>query len=141
MIIFSGRGEAGEEGKFFDISGPVERWNQKFKMQGLEYLIRWKDMEQSPDFDQTVLTALQSILDQILSEGSPADLINVVIDHAALDNPIYCPFSHQDKLNALKILLLIKKVQQSKKELNFDSGLRLTFTRLSMPQGGRPGQK
>ena len=98
-------------------------------------------MQQSPDIDETVLMALQDILDQIHSEGAPTDMVNVEINHAALENPIYIPFSRLEKINALKILLMIKKVQQSKKELNFDSGLQLKFKRISMPQGGRPGQK
>ena len=50
---------------FFDILGPVEEWNKKFRVHHMAYQIRWNDMQQSPDLEETILTALQTILDQV----------------------------------------------------------------------------
>ena len=98
-------------------------------------------MEECPDLEETVLTALQHILDQIYAEGNDGDLVNIRIDHDALDTPIHVGFSPRRKLTALRILMEIKRRQQSKKNLKFDSGLRLTFQRIHLPTGGRPAQK
>ena len=97
-------------------------------------------MEQSPDIDQTVLSALQQIFDRVFAEGSPGDWVRVQVDHDALDTPIKLGFSPQKKINALKLLLQVKKVQQSKRDVDFNSGMRITFTRIRMHQGGRPRQ-
>ena len=126
---------------FFDLSKPFETFNQKFKLQAKTYVVHWKEMEDSPDINATVIAALQTILDKIYDEGRPNDLVNVSIDHEALEHPIHIGYSRQEKLTALKIALQMKKVQQSKRSLNFESGLRLTFSRIKLPTGGLRSQK
>ena len=125
-------------GLFYELHGPQEIENKKFGVKASEYVVEWRDMEECPDLDETVLKAVQEVVDRVFSEGSEEDLVNVKIDHAALDTPAFIGFSPQRKLTAEKILLLVKKIQQSKRDLNFDSGLRITLTRIRMPKGGRP---
>ncbi len=122
--------------RHYEIFGPQEIENRKFNMKASEYFVRWKNMEQSPDLEETVLSALEEILERLYSEGAPTDMVNVRIDHESLDNPIYIGYSQRQKLTAQKILLMIKKVQQSKKMLRFDSDLRITFSRIRLPEGG-----
>lgn len=105
------------------------------------YFIEWKDMDKSPDIDATVIAAIQVALDKVYADGHSNDLVNVQVDHPALDHPIHIGYSKTEKLNAINITLQIKKTQQSKRDLNFESGLRLTFGRISLPKGGRPSEK
>ena len=107
--------------------------NKKFRLQETPYIINWKDMPQTTNIGEVVQTAIQDVLDEIFAEGRPNDVVNVMIDHDALETPIPLPFTKQEKLTANKIIRQIQKVQQSRRELAFDSALRLTFARMRRP--------
>ena len=49
-------------------------------------------------------------------------------------------FTLKDKLTAQKILRMIGKVQQSKRDLNFDQDLKVKITCIQLPRGGKLGQ-
>ena len=116
------------------MSKGIGQINKKFGLKATPYTIEWKDLDQHrPYIDELVQTAIQDVLDDIFAEGRPNDLVNVMIDHDALVTPIPIPFSKQEKLTAHKIVLQIKKVQQSRRELDFDSMLRFKFTRMRRP--------
>ena len=119
--------------RFYKIHGPRETENKKFDIKVSEYVVEWGDLDECPDLAQPVLKSVREVVARFLSEGSAADLVNVEIDHAALDTPAFIGFSHQRKLTAEKILLLlVNKMQQSKRDLNFDSGLHITLTRIRL---------
>ena len=49
-------------------------------------------------------------------------------------------FTQQGKLTSEKILRMVGKVQQSKRDLNFDQDLNVRITRIRLPRGGKLGK-
>ena len=138
-LLFLGEGEKNID-EFYELLGPAEGENKKFGIKTTEYQIRWNKMNNSPYFEKTVESAIAEILSRIYAEGKRGDQVGVTIIHPALGNPILIRYSPQEKLTADKIMKCIWRVQQSKKELNFDETLFLKFSRIRAPVGGRPRQ-
>ena len=113
----------------------------KFLQETISYQIRWHNIEKSPNYEQTVMTALTEIVKKICDDGKPEDMLSCVIDHPALDNSINIPYCPQNQFTASKLRYEIYRRQQSKKEFNFDSKMDMIFTRSVVPIGGRPMQK
>ncbi len=57
------------------------------------------------------------------------------IDHPALDHEILIRFGDQSETTTDAIMDVISSVQQSKKELDFDTGMCVKITRITPPQG------
>jgi hypothetical protein len=126
---------------YYTIRGPVETEHKKFGLKGNCFSLTWRNLQEAPDLETVVLEAFQDLIDQAF-EGTtdPNDLVNVQIDHPALDTPIYIGFSPREKLTPNRLLLLVQSVQQSKRDLRFDSKMHVRFTRIQFPRGGKGGR-
>ena len=107
----------------------MEQTNQKFKLTMTVYVIEWKDMAQAPNIEETILAALQSVLDHVYADGHPQDLVNIEIYHPVLLRSIGAPFAKLESLTADKIADII---EEEDADLDFNSDLRLTFKRLDL---------
>ena len=99
-------------------------------------------MQASPSTNQTIYTGISKILQKVIDDGQPEDMIGCSVDHPALDVPITITYSKQEKMTAKKIANLIATAATSSHGILIDNAaLRITFTRLKAPIGGRPGQR
>ena len=113
-------------------------------------------MDKCPDVEETALNGFQELIDQTekdgevqnlfyfltnksVFQGMPDDDLQMLINHPALDEPIPIPRTSRQQLTAHKIVNVIKRVQQSKRELNFDQHMDVKLTRIHKHKGGRNG--
>ena len=111
-------------------------------METCEYKLQWIDIEDSPSNRQTIHTGISKILQKVVDDGQPEDMIGCSVDHPALDVPITIAYSKQEKMTANKIANLITNAATSSHGILIDNAaLSITFTRMRAPIGGRPGQR
>jgi hypothetical protein len=113
---------------FFEVIGPEVQENKKFGLKTFDYLIKWKEVEKSPDVDETVLAAMQQVLDPVYAAGVPKDLINAKIVYPVIDEPILCPFVPTKELIPLRLLCKLEF-----RQVKFEGELRLQIQHISMP--------
>ena len=119
--------EAALHSPYYTIFGPV--WGvsmEKFKMTTAHYQIKWREIEKSPDVEQTVLTALEAILQMVYSDGLDSDMLSCIIDHKDLYNPIDIPFTNQAEWTAYKLCYEIAK-QTEFGEMTIGPDLQMAF--------------
>ena len=81
--------------------------------------------------------AIANVLRRIFADGMRGDRVAVTISHLALNDPIHIGYSREEKLTVEKIMRSIWKVQQSRKNLNFENNLHFDFSRIRAPVGGK----
>ena len=127
-----------EHSSYYTIIGPVKGvFAVKFGIDTTEYRIKWREIQKSSNYIQTVKTALREILEKVYGDGDAGDMVGCKIDHPALFNSINIPWSTQAKLTVHSLYTEIEKRQQSKKALTFGPDMRMTFARVREPKGGR----
>ena len=79
-------------------------------------------MSEVADVNELLISLLNTVLEKAYSasDAKDSDLVGLEIDHPLLDKPILIPFSCKKALNAEKIFVMIKRVLQTHKTLNFD---------------------
>jgi len=119
---------------------PQKEYRRSFKSQRQSIEFSFHNLNQLPqgyDLSEAIPKILQAALDSTLEdlEGNPElgviqpnDLISVILQHPALNKPIYLPFSQRDKLTGEKLAREVEKIQQSKKGLDLDSKMELVVT-------------
>ena len=82
---------------FYELLGPYEGENKKFRIKTMEYQILWKNMAESRNIEGSMENAIGEVLRRIYAEGRRGDLLAVTIYHPALDDPLYIGYSREEK--------------------------------------------
>ncbi len=99
------------------------------------YHLQFQNTDRIPDANAVAEEGIRQVLDRAFGDCTDNDLVGVSINHPALDTEILIPFDSKDRMTTAKVMELIENVQQSKRELDFDSDIVIQATIITPPNG------
>ncbi len=93
----------------------------RFGLTGSAYYVEFDKLDKIQNVNLVARTAFDKVLEDAFNDWGESDLVGVSIDHPSLDHEILVRFSGRHGVTTDKVLEVISGVQQSKKDLDFDS--------------------
>ena len=127
---------------YFSIRETPDFYIKKFGVSGVQYKIDW-DLPAAPapapgfEAGGLLSEALDRVIEKaFVSADHPTDKVGLEITHPELDGGnLIIPFTDRERLTTGAVIALLNKVQQSKRNLNFDGTLGVHATRIHNPRG------
>ena len=116
--------------KYYEVIGPVVTYHEKFGIRRHSFQIRWIDIIDCPNYDETVTAAITEVYNEEFKDSDPTDRVQFEIDHPKLIHPVSRPFTAPSKISARFLCNLIE--EKIGRQLRHN--LEIKFTRVRFPE-------